>query len=109
MKREVIIPFRVSAREKEELEKKAAACGWSLSDYIRACIEGKHVTVIEGADALTDELRRIGNNLNQITAKINEYTLATTTNLVNAQTNEWDGELLEKLGIKNTEVFLLYL
>ena len=71
MKREVIIPFRVSAREKEELEKKAAACNWSLSDYIRACIDGKPVTVIEGADTLTDELRRIGNNLNQLTRHAN--------------------------------------
>ena len=71
MNRDLIIPFRVSAREKEELEKKAAACGWSLSDYIRACIDGKHVTVIEGADALTEELRRIGNNLNQLTRHAN--------------------------------------
>lgn len=29
---------------------------------------------------------------------VNEYTLATTTNLVNAETKEWDGELLDKLG-----------
>ena len=78
MKREVIIPFRVSAREKEELEKKAAACGWSLSDYIRACISATHVTVIEGADALTDELRRIGNNLNQLTRYANGRTTSST-------------------------------
>ena len=71
MNRDLIIPFRVSAREKEELEKKAAACGWSLSDNIRACINGKHVTVMQGADALTEELRRIGNNLNQLTRHAN--------------------------------------
>ena len=71
MNRDLIIPFRVSAREKEELEKKAAACGWSLSDYIRMCIGGKHVTVVQGADALTEELRRIGNNLNQLTRHAN--------------------------------------
>ncbi len=29
---------------------------------------------------------------------VNEYTLATTTNLVNAEAKEWDGELLDKLG-----------
>ena len=29
---------------------------------------------------------------------MNEYTLATTTNLVNANTKQWDGELLDKLG-----------
>ena len=71
MNRDLIIPFRVSAREKEELEKKAAACGWSLSNYIRVCISATPVTVIEGADALTDELRRIGNNLNQLTRHAN--------------------------------------
>ncbi len=29
---------------------------------------------------------------------VNEYTLATTTNLVNAETKQWDGELLDVLG-----------
>ena len=29
---------------------------------------------------------------------LNEYTLATTSNLVNAETKEWDGELLDALG-----------
>lgn len=29
---------------------------------------------------------------------VNEYTLATTANLVNAETKQWDGELLDKLG-----------
>lgn len=29
---------------------------------------------------------------------LNEYTLATTTNLVNAETKDWDGELLDRLG-----------
>ncbi len=29
---------------------------------------------------------------------MNEYTLATTTNLVNAETKDWDGELLDALG-----------
>ncbi|MGN1480031.1 MAG: rhamnulokinase family protein, partial [Acutalibacteraceae bacterium] len=31
----------------------------------------------------------------------NEYTNATTTNLVNAETKTWDTEILDKLGIKN--------
>ncbi|MGN0458498.1 MAG: rhamnulokinase family protein [Eubacterium sp.] len=31
----------------------------------------------------------------------NEYTNATTTNLVNAKTKAWDTEILDKLGIKN--------
>jgi rhamnulokinase len=32
----------------------------------------------------------------------NEYTNATTTGLVNVQTKKWDGELLDKLGIKKS-------
>ncbi len=31
----------------------------------------------------------------------NEYTNATTTNLVNAKTKKWDGEILDKIGIKS--------
>ena len=30
---------------------------------------------------------------------VNEYTLATTTNLVNAEAKQWDGELLDALGL----------
>jgi len=33
--------------------------------------------------------------------KVNEYTNATSTQLVNAKTKEWDFELIEKLGYKN--------
>lgn len=36
--------------------------------------------------------------------KVNEYTNATSTQLVNAKTKEWDFELIEKLGIK-TDIF----
>ena len=36
--------------------------------------------------------------------KANEYTIASTTGLINAKTREWDGEILDKLGIKK-EIF----
>ncbi len=32
----------------------------------------------------------------------NEYTEATTTNLINAETKTWDGEILDRLGIKKS-------
>ena len=35
----------------------------------------------------------------------NEYTAASTTSMVNANTKEWDGEIIEKLGL-NKEMFL---
>lgn len=34
--------------------------------------------------------------------KVNEYTEATTSNLVNAHTNDWDYEVIEKLGYKKS-------
>ncbi len=37
--------------------------------------------------------------------KVNEYTNATTTQLVNAFTKKWDGELIEQIGI-NQDMFL---
>lgn len=36
--------------------------------------------------------------------KANEYTIASTTGLINARTREWDGGILDKLGIKK-EIF----
>ena len=43
-----------------------------------------------------------------LTGKIkNEYTNATTTQLVNAETQDWDYELLEKLSIPTNFQFII--
>ena len=39
----------------------------SVSEFVRSSAMGREVTVIEGVDALLTELRRQGNNLNQLT------------------------------------------
>ncbi len=53
---------------------KAAASEANLSPsvFIRKCLLQKEVTIIPGIRDLTVELKRIGNNLNQITRAVNE-------------------------------------
>ena len=39
----------------------------SVSEFVRSSAMGREVTVIEGVDELLTEMRRQGNNLNQLT------------------------------------------
>ena len=44
---------------------------YNQSEYIRKCVLDKKITVIPGIRELILELKRIGNNLNQLTHKVN--------------------------------------
>ena len=44
---------------------------YSQSEYIRKCILDKRITVIPGVRDLIVDLKRIGNNLNQLTHRVN--------------------------------------
>jgi uncharacterized linocin/CFP29 family protein len=44
---------------------------YSQSEYIRKCVLDKKITVIPGIRDLIVDLKRIGNNLNQLTYKVN--------------------------------------
>ncbi|TET09714.1 MAG: MobC family plasmid mobilization relaxosome protein [Candidatus Atribacteria bacterium] len=44
---------------------------YSQSEYIRKCILDKKITVIPGIRDLIVDLKRIGNNLNQLTHRVN--------------------------------------
>jgi uncharacterized linocin/CFP29 family protein len=44
---------------------------YSQSEYIRKCVLDKKVTVIPGIRDLIVDLKRIGNNLNQLTHRVN--------------------------------------
>lgn len=65
------IELRISNEDKEKLKEKAAAAGYkSVSKYIRDCALGKKITARVDIDAVYN-LRKIGNNLNQIARQIN--------------------------------------
>ena len=65
------IELRISNEDKEKLKEKAAAAGYkSVSKYIRDCALGKKITARVDIDAVYN-LRKVGNNLNQIAKQIN--------------------------------------
>ena len=39
--------------------------------YLRDCALGKKIIVVKGVDDIANELRKIGNNLNQLTRAVN--------------------------------------
>ena len=69
------VTFRVTEDEYKRLEELALGSYRLISVYCRDCVFGKKITVIPGVDDAAKQLRRIGNNLNQLTWRVNEGTL----------------------------------
>ena len=65
------IPFRVTEKELKEIDRKAAKARLSRTEYLIACAFGKDITLVEDLKPLLAEMRRIGNNLNQLTKLAN--------------------------------------
>ena len=84
MARNEILKFRVTPAEKAQITESALSSYRLVSTYLRDCALGKSIIVVNGADAVADELRRIGNNLNQITRAVNGG-YATAVNLTEAK------------------------
>ena len=66
-----ILRTRVSPEEREQIEYKALSSCRTVSHYLRDVALDKPIVVINGVDELAEELRRVGNNLNQITRAVN--------------------------------------
>ena len=60
------IPFRVTEKELEIIDKKAAKAKLSRTDFLIAAALGKEITLMVDLKPILYELRRIGNNVNQI-------------------------------------------
>jgi len=63
--------FRASEKERQELKLRAKKAKMSKSDYIRHCVFNKEITVIDGLEDFAKQLKAIGNNLNQLTTRVN--------------------------------------
>ena len=70
-KRNVQINIRISEAEAEQLRKKVEQSGMSQQEYILSCILNKPITNTDGIKELIPELKRVGNNLNQIAHALN--------------------------------------
>lgn len=67
MSKDQVINIRVTKKEKEKLIKLSEKAGMTLSMYLIEQGLDKDIIVIEGIDKFETELRRIGNNINQLT------------------------------------------
>ena len=70
-KRNITLTIRLTTGEKDIIVRKAKQANMTLTDFIVAAVLSSQIYVAEDMKPVVTELKRIGNNLNQITARIN--------------------------------------
>lgn len=73
MNRNIVMKFRATEEEAAEIRRKAAAAGMTVSRFLRTSAVNGQVVLYNTADiyGLRSDLRRIGNNINQIAMVVN--------------------------------------
>lgn len=73
MNRNIVMKFRATEEEAGEIRRKAAAAGMTVSRFLRTAAVNSQVVLYNTADifGLRSDLRRIGNNINQIAMVVN--------------------------------------
>lgn len=71
-KREKQIKFFVTDEESEKIERKIEKSKLSKSDYLRKCSLEKEIIIIDDLKELYIEIKKQGNNLNQLAKAVNE-------------------------------------
>ena len=73
MNRTTIMKFRATEEEAAEIRRKANAAGMTVSRFLRTAAVNSQVVLYNTADVygLRSELKRIGNNINQIAMVVN--------------------------------------
>ena len=66
------IVIRATEIEFDQIKKKVKASKKKQNEYLLKCVLDKEIVVIDGLKEQTVELKRIGNNLNQLTRAVNE-------------------------------------
>ena len=69
-KRNQTLSIRLTAKEKKEIAAKAKQAQMTLTDYLIECSRNTEINAIDLSEVLV-EMKRIGNNLNQIARKAN--------------------------------------
>jgi len=101
-KKEEFIRIRVAGWQKKYISLQAEKAHKSLSQYVRDTAMDKDVTVIDGVDDLIRELRRQGNNLNQLVvmARQGHVELVNMEPFMEVYENTWQtlNSLLSRVG-----------
>ena len=66
------VMFRLSEEEYEKLQQKVEQSGMNQQEYILRAVLNQSIKNTDGMKELLPELKRIGNNLNQIARRCNE-------------------------------------
>ena len=67
MKKDNVVIIRVTKQEKEKLIKKSQEAGMTLSEYLIEQGLERDIIIIEDVRNFVHDLRKIGNNINQLT------------------------------------------
>ena len=70
-RRNKTLTIRLTEQEHDAIMEKVLYAGKNITDYLITAALNTEIHVAEDTRPLVTELKRIGNNLNQITAKIN--------------------------------------
>lgn len=74
-KRKHSLGIWLDEKELTQLKNRISKTNFKQSEYIRRCLLDKKITVVPGLRNLVIEIKRIGNNLNQLTRSVNTGTL----------------------------------
>ncbi len=77
MKKNNMITIRVTKQEKEKLIKKSQKAEMTLSEYLIEQGLERNIIIIEDVKSFVYELRKIGNNINQLTHLANSGIIRT--------------------------------
>lgn len=59
--------FRISAKDLDTIKKKSKKSKLTVTEYITQSALGKQIIIIDGLPEIVSQLKKIGNNLNQLT------------------------------------------
>lgn len=59
--------FRISEKDLNTIKRKAKKAKMTVTDYITQSALGKEIIIIDGLPEIVSQLKKIGNNLNQLT------------------------------------------
>ena len=88
------IPIRVTEKELKEIDEAAKKAKKNRTEYLISAALGKEITVIEDLREMIVQLKKIGNNLNQLTRKANAHEVE-VVNLT--ETNNAMGDIYQAL------------
>lgn len=108
MNRNIVMKFRATEEEAAEIRRKAAAAGMNVSRFLRTSAVKSQVVLYNTADiyGLRSDLRRIGNNIDQIAmvANSNKSVYLSDVRDLRKQLNEMNRSIAELLKPLSYEV-----